>query len=133
MLHRGKRAAQPRNVLNNRQKSANYGVMTAARIPLSKLPPVERWTPDFCGDSHMRIARDGGWFHEDAPILRPELVRLFAGLLRLGAEGYMLVPPAEKCSIQVEDVPFLAVAVERMDDALVFTTNVGDVVRLDND
>ena len=81
----------------------------------------------------MRIARDGAWFHDGAPITRPELVRLFAGLLRLDAEGYMLVTPAEKCAIAVEDVPFLAVAVDVRDDALIFTTNVGDVVQLDKD
>ena len=105
--------------------------MTAAGIPTSRLPPVERWNPEFCGDSRMRIARDGGWFHDGAPIIRPELVTLFAGLLRLDPEGYMLVTPAEKCSILVEDVPFLAVAVDQADDVLVFTTNVGDVVPLD--
>src|ERR1700760_1042897 len=105
--------------------------MTAAENPLPKLPPVESWNPAFCGDSHMRIARDGRWFHEGAPITRPELVRLFAGVLGLGGEGYMLVTPSEKCAIAVEDVPFLAVAVEARDGDLVFTTNVGDRVRLD--
>ena len=44
----------------------------------------------------------------------------------------MLVTPAEKLSIMVEDAPFLAVlmAVEGEDErqALIFTTNVGDVV-----
>ena len=107
--------------------------MTAAGTDAPRLPPVESWNPAFCGDSHMRIARDGAWFHDGAPITRPELVRLFAGLLRLDAEGYMLVTPAEKCAIAVEDVPFLAVAVEARDNALAFTTNVGDVVQLDQD
>ena len=50
--------------------------MTAAENPLPKLPPVESWNPAFCGDSHMRIARDGSWFHEGAPITRPELVKV---------------------------------------------------------
>ena len=107
--------------------------MTADQIPQSRIPPVERWNPAFCGDSAMRIARDGVWYHQGAPITRPEMVRLFAGILRLDADGYMLVTPHEKCSIQVEDVPFLAVAVEQTGDALIFTTNVGDVVRLDQD
>jgi hypothetical protein len=105
--------------------------MTAGEISTPRLPPVESWQPSLCGDSRMRIARDGRWYHEGAPITRPELVRLFAGILRLDAEGYMLVTPAEKCAIQVEDVPFLAVAVDARGDDLVFTTNVGDVVRLD--
>jgi uncharacterized protein len=105
--------------------------MTAGGIQAPELPPVERWQTPFCGDSHMRIARDGCWFHEGAPISRPEMVRLFAGLLRLDPEGYMLVTPAEKVSIIVEDVPFLAVAVDRHGETLVFTTNVGDAVTLD--
>ncbi len=29
-----------------------------------KLPPVEKWNPTHCGDSEMRIARDGTWYHE---------------------------------------------------------------------
>ena len=127
----GRSTRNPRNVLNITQKTVKYGVMTAAGTDAPRLPPVESWNPAFCGDSGMRIARDGAWFHDGAPITRPELVRLFAGLLRLDAEGYMLVTPVEKCAIAVEDVPFLAVAVEARDDALVFTTNVGDVVRLD--
>jgi hypothetical protein len=107
--------------------------MTAEANTTRRLPPVEAWNPAFCGDSRMRIARDGSWFHDGAVIARPELVRLFAGLLRLDAEGYMLVTPAEKCAIAVEDVPFLAVAVERVGGDLIFTTNVDDVVRLDGD
>jgi uncharacterized protein len=107
--------------------------MTAGLLDAPTLPPVESWNPAFCGDSKMRIARDGSWFHEGAPITRPELVRLFAGLLRLDAEGYMLVTPVEKCSILVEDVPFLAVAMDAQGDDLIFTTNVGDSVRLDAD
>jgi uncharacterized protein len=106
--------------------------MTAGRIETAGLPPVESWNPAFCGDSRMRIARDGRWFHEGAPIIRPELVRLFSGLLRLDAEGYMLVTPVEKLSIAVEDVPFQAVAVDVQGGDLVFTTNVGDRVLLDD-
>ncbi len=35
-----------------------------------KLPPVDKWNPQHCGDSGMRIARDGTWFHEGSPIGR---------------------------------------------------------------
>ena len=95
------------------------------------LPLVDRWNPPYCGDSRMRIARDGQWFHEGSPVSRPALVKLFAGILRLDPDGYMLVTPVEKLSITVEDVPFLAIAVDRVNDDLVFTTNVGDTVTLD--
>ncbi len=75
-----------------------------------KLPPVARWNPAHCGDSRMRIARDGTWFHEGAPIRRPAMVRLFASLLRREPEGgFVLVTPIEKLDIAVEDAPFVAV------------------------
>lgn len=96
------------------------------------LPPVQDWHPLHCGDSRMRIAPDGTWFHEGSPIGRKELVRLFSTLLRKDGAGFVLVTPAEKLSILVEDAPFLAVLLD-VEDAgprqrLHFTTNVGDVV-----
>ena len=106
---------------------------TAAEKMAIALPPVEKWNPPFCGHSGMRIARDGRWFHDGSPIARFELVKLFAGILRLDPEGYVLVTPVEKLSIMVEDVPFLAVLVDRTGDDLIFTTNIGDVVTLDRD
>ena len=45
----------------------------------------------------------------------------------------MLVTPVEKLAITVEDTPFLAVSVDRAGDDLIFTTNIGDVVRLDTE
>ena len=75
-----------------------------------RLPPVDRWDPPYCGDSGMRIACDGTWYHDGAPIRRPAMVRLFAGLLRREEDGrHVLVTPVEKLDIVVEDAPFLAV------------------------
>src|ERR1700743_1697233 len=91
-----------------------------------KLPPVEKWHPEHCGDIDIRIARDGTWFHEGTPIGRRELVRLFSTILRKDPEGYVLVTPAEKMRIKGEDVPFLAVLLREEDGRLIFTTNVGD-------
>jgi uncharacterized protein len=92
------------------------------------LPPVGN--PPHCGDSAMRIARDGTWFHEGAPIGRKEMVRLFSTLLRKDPEGYVLVTPAERLSIVVEDAPFVAVAMEAEGEGshqrLSFVTNVDD-------
>ena len=63
-----------------------------------------------CGDFEMRIARDGTWYYQGTPIRRPELVKLFATVLRRGPDGrYWLVTPAEQGLIEVEDVPFVAV------------------------
>src|SRR3954464_11402018 len=75
-----------------------------------KLPPVDRWNPERCGPSGMRIARDGTWFHEGAPIHRPAMVRLFSTVLRRErGGGPVLVPPAEKLDIEVESTAFRAV------------------------
>jgi hypothetical protein len=96
------------------------------------LPPVERWNPPYCGDSGMRIGRDGTWFHQGAVVTRPAMVRLFSTILRKDDEGFMLVTPVEKLSIAVEDAPFLAVLMaaegEGEHQRLAFTTNVGDRV-----
>ncbi len=94
------------------------------------LPPVEKWNPAHCGDIDIRIARDGTWFHQGKPIGRRELVRLFSTILRKDADDYVLVTPAEKMRIIVEDAPFMAVLLDAAgagpDQILTFTTNVGD-------
>lgn len=82
-------------------------------IDQRKLPPVDRWNPDHCGDSGMRIARDGTWYHEGRPIDRPAMVRLFSTVLRREPDGsHVLVTPVEKLTIQVEATAFRAVEME---------------------
>ena len=102
-----------------------------------KLPPVGRWQPERVGRIDIRIAADGTWHHEGAPIRREALVKLFATVLRKDPDGYCLVTPAEKLFIEVEDVPFLAVNMERKghgrDAELLFTTNVDDHVVADGE
>jgi hypothetical protein len=75
-----------------------------------RLPPVDRWNPQYCGHSGMRIGRDGTWYHEGEPIRRPAMVRLFATVLRREPDGrHMLVTPVEKLEIDVEATAFRAV------------------------
>ena len=98
-----------------------------------RLPPVERWHPDHCGDSEMRIARDGTWFHQGSPIGRVAMVRAFSRILRREPDGgYVLVTPVEKLDIAVEDAPFVAVemkvAGEGRDATLAFRLNTGETV-----
>ena len=86
-----------------------------------------------CGDLEMRIARDGTWFYRGSPINRLPLVKLFASVLRRESDGsYWLVTPAERGRIEVEDVPFLAVAMtaegEGRDQRLIFRTNLDEFV-----
>ena len=98
-----------------------------------KLPPVERWDPAHCGDSGMRIARDGTWFHDGTPIARPAMVRLFSTILRREPDGsHVLVTPVEKLSIEVEDAPFVAVELKTegrgRERSLAFRLNTGELV-----
>lgn len=98
-----------------------------------KLPPVANWNPERSGDSEMRIARDGSWYHQGDPIQRPAMVRLFSTILRREDDGgYVLVTPAEKLSIAVEDAPFLAVELKSEGEGdtrrLAFRLNTGDLV-----
>jgi hypothetical protein len=75
-----------------------------------RLPPVDRWNPDRCGHSGMRIGRDGTWYHEGSPIRRPAMVRLFSTVLRREPDGrHVLVTPVEKLDIEVEETAFRAV------------------------
>lgn len=78
-----------------------------------RLPPVDKWNPQHCGHSEMRIARDGTWYHQGSPIGRPAMVRLFSTVLRREPDGrHMLVTPVEKLEIEVEATAFRAIEME---------------------
>ena len=105
----------------------------AQAVAERRLPPVEQWNPERCGDSEMRIARDGTWYHQGSPIGRPAMVRLFSTVLRREPDGtHVLVTPAEKLDIQVDDAAFVAVALKVQDSGtnrrLAFQLNTGDLV-----
>lgn len=73
-----------------------------------KLPPVDKWNPEHCGDLDIFIDKEGLWFYMKTPIGRAKIVRLFSTLLRLDEDGeYYLVTPVEKIRIRVADVPFI--------------------------
>ena len=110
----------------------------ARLVEQRRLPPVEQWNPSHCGDSEMRIARDGTWFHQGSPIGRAAMVRLFSTILRREPDGgYVLVTPGEKLDIVVEDAPFVAVEMKAEGDGpaarLAFRLNTGDLVTADAD
>lgn len=98
-----------------------------------KLPPVDSWNPQNCGDIDMVIRADGSWWHEGGRINRERMVKMFSRILRKDEDGKTyLVTPYEKVIVHVEDAPFIAVRVDRAGDgppqqALAFLTNVGDV------
>jgi len=107
--------------------------LAAAAQGQKGLPPVHLWNPPLCADIGLKIARDGSWWHQGAPIARPALVRLFASVLRRDPDGYFLVTPVEKVPIAVEDAPFLAVSMRESAGELIFRTNLDDEVRVDAD
>lgn len=102
-----------------------------------KLPPVETWNPAESGDSLMRIARDGRWYHDGSEITRAAMVRAFSGLLRRDDDGFWLVVPYQKLSIEVEDAPFVATDVRADKDGgeqvLTFRLNTDEFVTADAD
>lgn len=109
------------------------GLVAAARRTAGKGPaPVHLWDPPFCGNIDIRITGDGTWYYLSSPIGRLALVRLFASILKREGDRYFLVTPVEKCGIQVDDAPFLAVelvvAQSERGPALHFRTNVDDWV-----
>ena len=73
--------------------------------------PVER-------DYHMRIAADGQWYHEGGLIKRARLVKLFASVLEVDADGqHWLRTPVEFGRIEVEDAPFIITSLDSKGEA----------------
>jgi hypothetical protein len=93
-----------------------------------KLPPVDKWDPDFCGDIDLQIKHDGSWWYMGTPIGRKALVRLFSTVLKKEGDKYFLVTPVEKVGIQVEDVPFIATQWQQTNDGIVFSTLTEDSI-----
>ena len=120
-----------------RKPSLDISTMSLAEIAKAlaeqRLPPVEQWHPTHCGDSEMRIARDGTWFHQGSPMGRKAMVQLFSTILRREPDGsFVLVTPAEKLDIAVEDAPFVAVEVKSEGTGrarrLAFRLNTDDII-----
>lgn len=66
-----------------------------------------------CRTMPFFIRRDGSWLHNGQPINRKSMVCLFSSLITRDENGrYMLQSPAERGYIEVEDVPFVVVALQ---------------------
>ena len=105
----------------------------AELLAARELPPVETWNPARTGDSAMEIRADGSWYHEGGRINRPAMVRLFSTILRRETDGsHVLVTPAEKLAIAVEDTPFRAVEMKSEGKGrarkLIFRLDTADLV-----
>ena len=105
----------------------------AELLAARKLPPVDAWHPEREGESAMEIRADGRWYHEGGRINRPAMVKLFSTILRREpGGGHVLVTPAEKLVIAVEDTPFRAVEMKSEGEGearqLVFRLDTDDLV-----
>lgn len=78
----------------------------------------------------IRIHSDGRWFYNDSPIERNAMVRLFAKQLMTIDNDYYIQAPEQTLKIEVDDLPFVIVEVERHDPGaaqqIIATTNCGD-------
>jgi hypothetical protein len=107
--------------------------VVAPEKPSGKGPSAALPKLNLCGDIGLKIGCDGTWFYRGGPIERKGLVKLFASVLRLEADGrYYLVTPVEKVPIAVEHLPLVAVEMWREGkgeaQSLRFRTNVDDVL-----
>lgn len=99
-----------------------------------KIPPVELWDPQYCGEIAIHINERGEWFYQNTLFKRPALVKLLASVLKKEADDYFLVTPIEKLKISVEDVPFILTEWHWQDtqqSIMQVNTNVGDEFVLD--
>lgn len=101
----------------------------AGAVAARRLPPVSTWAPGETGESHMRIAADGSWWHEGSRLSRPAMVRAFSALLIRESDGrHWLVTPQQKLAIDVEDAAFVAIDCVAAEDAIAFRLNTDELV-----
>jgi uncharacterized protein len=106
----------------------------AALVEARELPPLDQWGPQREGDSLMRIAADGRWFHDanefgEGEIKRAAMIRAFAALLTRDEQGrHWLVTPHERLKIAVEDAAFIAVDVKQESGSLAFRLNTDELI-----
>jgi hypothetical protein len=106
----------------------------AEAVATRRLPPVDQWTPAQTGDSLMRIAADGTWWHDGGRITRAAMVRAFSALLLREGDGqHYLLTPFEKLTIAVDDAAFVATDMQVRRDpcgqtVLAFRLNTDDLV-----
>ncbi len=86
----------------------------------------------------MRIGRDGTWYYRGSAIRRKPLVTLFSSVLKRDDDGqFWLETPAERGRIDVDDAPFVAVALDISgsgeSQTLTFNTNLDETVTAGRD
>jgi hypothetical protein len=100
-----------------------------------KIPPVELWDPEYCGEMDLQIKANGDWFYAGTIFKRPALVKLLASVLKKEQDDYFLVTPVEKIKITVDDAPFVLTQWHWQDEnqtTMIVSNNVGNEFTLDN-
>jgi len=99
-----------------------------------KIPPVELWDPEYCGEMDLQIKSNGDWFYAGTIFKRTTLVKLLSSVLKKEGNDYFLVTPVEKIKISVEDAPFVLTQWYWQDEnktTMIVSNNVGDEFVLD--
>lgn len=99
------------------------------------LPPVEQWSPPYCGEIDLIIKANGTWLYNGSEIKRSRLIKLFASVLKREDDNYYLVTPVEKVKIMVEDAPFLLTHWQWLNadkPLMQVSTNIGDTFELNS-
>ncbi len=102
----------------------------------SKLPPVEDWDPEYCGEMDLQVKANGDWYYGGTIFKRASLVKLLASVLKKEGDDYFLVTPVEKIKITVEDAPFVLTQWHWQDEhnnVMVVSTNLADEFLLDDE
>ncbi|HUI27276.1 MAG TPA: DUF1285 domain-containing protein [Candidatus Kryptonia bacterium] len=76
--------------------------------------------------SRITFGRDGRWYSDGEPIVNPRIADLFSRHLRRHPDGgYQIVMGDERARIEVEDTPYVVVAVDSRDQGFCITLNDG--------
>lgn len=66
----------------------------------------------------IHVDREGKWFHNDVPIVHPELLALFFKSLDVDVKGrYIVTLKDQICRLSVEDTPFVIVRTDFVSDS----------------
>ena len=81
-------------------------------------------------DFKIHIDNHGQWFHEDSPITRERLIKLFSTALHYNetTDEYWLITPHEQGRIEVSDTPFVITDYKHKDEKLTLISNIGEEI-----
>ena len=82
--------------------------------------------------ARITFGRDGRWYSDGEPIVNSRIADLFSRhLCRHPDGGYQIVMGDERARIEVEDTPYVVVAVDQHEGDFTITLNDGSHERLD--